>query len=298
MKTISLEEFTANFMEISKNLTSSEMRMLYLLITKQEVMKISQQSFADEIGAHRRTINIGYKKLMKNGYIDTLDVPNQDKVVIDTSITDALAKEESFISPDLKDTPINRVIPDDSIEEELNDSISRDENSGNDKLLLDGSKDPDTSSILYDKFLRDILVNKQYGRVSQFFKEFPDKHTEILIDIRNDLPEFIDFWALKYKFEEELRILRISNSKIKELRRNILHKGKFLDELSKDYIRFFRLEKKRKAIQVIRQALIYYPFTFEKFLNEIRAFKYDDFDEIVQSMIREIYNTDRLDKKD
>jgi hypothetical protein len=44
--------------------------------------------------------------------------------------------------------------------------------------------------------------------------------------------------------------------------------------------------------------LIYYPFTFEKFLYEIRAYKYDDFDEIVQAMIREIYNTDRLYKQE
>ena len=60
----------------------------------------------------------------------------------------------------------------------------------------------------------------------------------------------------------------------------------------------FRQERKRKAIQAIRQALIYYPFMFEKFLYDIRACKYDDFDEIVQAMIKEIYKTDRLYKQD
>jgi hypothetical protein len=186
----------------------------------------------------------------------------------------------------------------DEIEKEYNDKITKNENSGNNKLDSEASEDPDTSSILYDRFLHDILVNKQYARIPQFFEAFPNKHTEILIDIRNDLPDFIDFWALKYKFEEELKILRISNSKIKELKRNILHKGKFLNELTNDYIKFFRQERKRKAIQVIRQALIYYPFTFEKFLYDIRAYKYDDFDEIVQAMIMEIYNSDRFYKQD
>ena len=54
--------------------------------------------------------------------------------------------------------------------------------------------------------LHDILVNKQYVRIPQFFEEFPNKHTEILIDIRNDLPDYIDFWAIKYGFEDELEI--------------------------------------------------------------------------------------------
>lgn len=294
MKTINLNEFTSDFLEISKNLTLTEMRMLYLLITRPDVIKISQESFAKEIGAHRRTINIGYKKLMKNGYIDIQDITNQHKVVIDTNITDEQDEDNNLISTDIKNTPNNGSIIDDKSEKENNDKIAKNENSGNNKLRSEEIKEPDTSGILYDKFLHDILVNKQYSRIPQFFEAFPKKHIEILIDIRNDLPDFIDFWALKYRFEEELRILRISNSQIKELKRNILHKGKFLDELSNDYIKFFRQERKKKAIQVIRQALIYYPFTFEKFLYEIRFCKYDDFDEIVQSMIREIYNTDRL----
>lgn len=294
MKTINLNEFTSDFLEISKNLTLTEMRMLYLLITRPDVIKISQESFAKEIGAHRRTINIGYKKLMKNGYINIPDITAQHNVVIDTNITNEHVANNIFTSTDIEKTPDNGSIADDKIEKEYKNEIANDNNSGDNELHIEGTKDPDASGILYDKFLNDILVNKQNARISQFFEEFPDKHTEILIDIRNDLPEYIDFWALKYKFEEELRILRISNSLIKDLKWNILHKERYLDELSGDYIKFFRKEKKRKAIQVIRHALIYYPFTFEKFLYEIRAYKYDDFDEIVQAMIREIYNTDRL----
>jgi DNA-binding transcriptional regulator YhcF (GntR family) len=294
MKAIDLNEFTSNFMEISKNLTLSEMRMLYLLITKPDVIKISQQAFANEIGAHRRTINIGYKNLFKNGYINIQDIPNQQKVNIDTNITNEQIDDNNFISTDIKNTLNIGSIADNKIEKENTDKITNNENSGNSNLHANGSKDLGTSRILYDKFLHDILVNKQYARIPQFLEEFPNKHTEILIDIRNDLPDYIDFWALKYGFEEELEIIRISNSQIKELKKNILHKEKFFNELSRDYIKFFQQERKRKAIQVIRQALIYYPFMFEKFLYDIRACKYDDFDEIVQAMIKEIYKTDRL----
>jgi hypothetical protein len=298
METISLEEFTSNFMKISKNLTSSEMRMLYLLITKPETIKISQQMFATEIGTHRRTINIGYKNLMKNGYINIPDITNQNKVVIDINIANEQIEDNNFISSDIKNIPINGSMLNDNIEEANNDGIAKNENSGNNKLHSEETIDPDTANFLYDKFLHDILVNKQYSRIPQFLEEFPNKHTEILIDIRNDLPDFIDFWALKYKFEEELEILRISNGHIRELKRKFLHKGKFLDELVDDYIKFYRQERKRKAVQVIRQALIYYPFTFEKFLYEIRDYKYDDLDEMVQAMIKEIYNTDKLYKQD
>jgi hypothetical protein len=295
MKTITLAEFTSNFMEISKNLTSSEIRMLYLLITKPDVIKISQQAFADEIGAHRRTINIGYKKLLKNGYINNLNFIKQHQVYIDTNITNEQVEANNFISTDINsNTPNNRSITDNKIEKENNERITKNANSSYNNLGTEETKELVTSSILYEKFLQDILVNKQYGKIPQFFEEFPNKHTEILIDIRNDLPDFIDFLACKYGFEEELKILRISNSQIKELKRNILHKERFCDELSHDYIKFFRQERKRRAIQIIRQALIYYPFTFEKFIHDVRAYKYDDFDEIVQAMIKEIYKTDRL----
>jgi hypothetical protein len=73
MNTIDLQEFTENFMEISNRLTNAEIRMLYLLITEPDVIKLSQQEFADKIGTHRRTINIGLKKLLEHKYISDID---------------------------------------------------------------------------------------------------------------------------------------------------------------------------------------------------------------------------------
>lgn len=69
MRTITLKDFTDDFMEISKKLTHSELRMLYLLITEPQVVKLTQSEFAERISTDRRTINLGYKKLRENNFI-------------------------------------------------------------------------------------------------------------------------------------------------------------------------------------------------------------------------------------
>jgi hypothetical protein len=77
MKTIGIKEFSKNFIIISKNLTIAEVRMLYLLITDPEYMYISQQDFAKRIGTHRRTINIGFRKLKEFEYISDFKKHNK-----------------------------------------------------------------------------------------------------------------------------------------------------------------------------------------------------------------------------
>lgn len=69
MKTITEHSFFRNFIKISQELTYAEVRMLYLLITEPAISKLPQQEFADRIKAHRRTINIGLKKLKQLHYI-------------------------------------------------------------------------------------------------------------------------------------------------------------------------------------------------------------------------------------
>lgn len=86
MKTLSKEEFFRNFLDISKSLTSAELRMLYLLITEPEVIELSQQEFAKKIQTHRRTINIGLKKLKRQKYIKDIFLMDRDKNIIDHQI--------------------------------------------------------------------------------------------------------------------------------------------------------------------------------------------------------------------
>jgi len=76
MKTISNNEFFEKFMKISQDLTYSEVRMLYLIITEPSILDIPQELFAKRIQAHRRTINIGLKKLRKLHYIRETSYPD------------------------------------------------------------------------------------------------------------------------------------------------------------------------------------------------------------------------------
>lgn len=86
MKVIPLKKFINDFMEISKKLTHAELRMLYLLITEPEVVKLTQSEFAERISTDRRTINLGYKKLRNCNLIlyseSVLEEGNQRKNVI------------------------------------------------------------------------------------------------------------------------------------------------------------------------------------------------------------------------
>jgi hypothetical protein len=79
MRTIPKSDFTFFFMSISKKLTLAELRLLYLLITEPTIIELPQQEIADKIGANRRTVNIGLKKLKHQNFIWDLNVEDREK---------------------------------------------------------------------------------------------------------------------------------------------------------------------------------------------------------------------------
>ena len=79
MRTIRANEFFEHFIKISQNLTMTELQMLYILITEHEVIELSQQGFADRLGTHRRTINIGLKKLRQLKYIGDISIEERNR---------------------------------------------------------------------------------------------------------------------------------------------------------------------------------------------------------------------------
>jgi hypothetical protein len=92
MKTITENEFFDKFMKISQDLTYSEVRMLYLIITEPSIIDIPQELFAKRIQTHRRTINIGLKKLRKLNYISEVSSPEESEVV-----NNVLGKDDNAI---------------------------------------------------------------------------------------------------------------------------------------------------------------------------------------------------------
>jgi len=75
MARITALEFLKSFFKISKQLTVSELRLLYLLITEPKTKEMAQQEIAERLGTHRRTINIGLKKLAGLGYLPDISLP-------------------------------------------------------------------------------------------------------------------------------------------------------------------------------------------------------------------------------
>ena len=78
MKTIELNRFVSDFMEISNNLTHAELKMLYVLINDPDVINLSQVKFAEMLGVDRRTIIFGYKKL-RNTAIYLINISQRKK---------------------------------------------------------------------------------------------------------------------------------------------------------------------------------------------------------------------------
>jgi hypothetical protein len=173
MKTISLNKFIDNYMEISKNLTHAETRLLYLLIKDPDVIKISRKILADIIGTNRRTIWLGIEKLQKFHYISDIKITNDGINNSDNNITTTKSEESDK----------NITIHD-----------------------IEAIKKPKISN--YDKLLNKYLNNNKYDSLIQLFEDFPDKLPMTLYSIKDSLPENIDILAAKYGFEDILKLLK------------------------------------------------------------------------------------------
>lgn len=103
----SKEEFLSDFMKISKDLTSAELRMLYLIIKEPEVLNLPQEQFAIKIKVHRRTINIGLKKLRELNLIsadpDNLQDEHDSEINYNNILKGDLVKSKKFVLMRLKE---------------------------------------------------------------------------------------------------------------------------------------------------------------------------------------------------
>ncbi len=252
MKTIELNRFISEFMEISNNLTHAELKMLYVLINDPDVINLSQVKFAEMLGVDRRTIIFGYKKLREHGYLCDNDITESD--------------EEKT---------------------ELNDA-------GEATILTKRSNNVNPEEFTIDYYEQKIFVFKEYEFLEPYFKDFPQVIGSTLTVIREMLPENIDDLARRLGFEEKLRIIRISYDKIKEYESKKTPKAvSFLDYEYK-YLEYYHREWKKAALNIIYEVLIYLPFSFSKFMEEIRNYLFDDAIEFAQKMMVEIYGTDTI----
>jgi hypothetical protein len=262
MKTISLKEFTDNFMEISDNLTYAQTRMLYLLLTEPDLINISRQKLADKIGTHRRTIWLGIIKLQKLNYISGIKITENEIEEIDNSNDITIKSEESDMN-----------ITKNKIEQE--------------DINFDRTKDLNKSSILrYDKLLYDFFLNQKHDMLIKLFEEFPDRYSETLLGIRTLLPSDINSLAKKYGFVDKLKIITISNKEIKQLKKDANH---FEWDCVQYSHRYNKYKSKIKKMEIVRQVLIYHPFQIKKFLELINQIATENITDLIEVMVKDLY---------
>lgn len=211
MRTINLKEFTKKYMEISNNLTHAEIQILYLLITEKDVINLSQQMFANKVGTHRRTINIGFKKLLKYKYVSDINITH-----IQNSDGDKYITQGQVNSDGDKNIAQSQVLIDDdkNITPNLNDAgdinITAIKIEGSDINITQTAEEkakrfvlhevdrfyfkPDKTKKLYvgENFYHNILKETELPKGYIVNRKFITK------TIQENYPECIFYWQKKY----------------------------------------------------------------------------------------------------
>lgn len=146
------------------------------------------------------------------------------------------------------------------------------------------------NSFEFDRLLNDYDINRNENTLIELFDKFPDKHKNILTAIRETLPENIHELAEIYQFENDLELLLKSNKLIGTLENNERFEKCGPLELVDKYIRSYNSNNKTAAYRYVKQALIYFPLTYEEqFLDRIQAYQFKDFNEKFEEMFNEMY---------
>ncbi len=182
MKTISEQEFFGEFMKISQDLTYSEVRMLYLIITDPSILEMPQELFAKRIQAHRRTINIGLKKLRKLHYIPEATSPDENEMVNNVLDDNAILSHERVTAKKVVINSFNEYYP-------------------------NNKKDFKVNEDYFHSIIGDIRLPEKYRRSKSFITE----------TIRESYPEirfYRDLRKSAYKDDNHYYITRMVNAEI------------------------------------------------------------------------------------
>ncbi len=208
MITITEKEFFEKFMKISQELTYSEVRMLYLIITEPYIVELPQQLFANRIQAHRRTINIGLAKLKRLNYIKK--------------------------SASLKGAKsVDRVL------EKNDDAILKQDKATAKKVVVNSFEDyypiNKKNFIVHEDYFSFILGDMRLAPNYRYNKPF------VIDTIKNVYPEIKFHFELKksdFKNENDFYIIRLINSEIIRRRDNRFYGFSTKDILQKIHDNF------------------------------------------------------------
>lgn len=147
----------------------------------------------------------------------------------------------------------------------------------------------------YSELLSQYSLTNDSSLVVKLF-EFPGvKTSQVLTDIRNQLPFNIVDLAKKYRCTKEYKIILKANKHINKLADDDFYgKEKSINDLIHNYILFCNRDKKSIAFKYLKQSLIYFPFQLDLFLKGTEAYRYDDFDENLEILKVELYGENNM----
>ncbi len=221
MKAITKAEFFDRFIEISENLTITELRMLYLIMTRAEVTELTQEEFAKHLKTHRRTINIGLNKLKQYGYVSNI---RSKEVVI--SAVDSIKMNYVHIPYYKKKQALNLIIDSFIGFYKPREIIGA-------KTIFAYMRN--ACIIVNEDFYNTIIGNTSLCKELRYDNEFITKV------IREQYPEskfYFDIDISSHESEKHYQITRKINSEIKTARPSKTYhikKDKLLDSLNKNY---------------------------------------------------------------
>lgn len=150
----------------------------------------------------------------------------------------------------------------------------------------------------YEKLLADYYVDPDSEKAESLFKDYNVPKSQVLTDIRNTFPTNIETLVNKYKCEDEYKIILRSNILINDFENNPNNEESGILELVGQYIKYYNNQNHSKAINVIKQVLIYNPYQIDMFLNNVKSYQLHNMNNIVDNLWEELYGQNKIPKKE
>jgi hypothetical protein len=146
----------------------------------------------------------------------------------------------------------------------------------------------------YDILRGDYFTKGDTSILKRLFEDYDVKPFQVLSDIQNKLPDNIKDLVKQYKCKKEYNIILKSNRNIKKFTKDTNFSERDINDLDINYIKNYNNENKDTALLYLKQALVYFPFQFDKFLNAIKQYRYDDLDQYIEKLKIELYGENNI----
>lgn len=146
----------------------------------------------------------------------------------------------------------------------------------------------------YENLLSEYLVTKDVDIAERLFNDRTVSPSQVLTDIRNALPENIAELVKRYNCVKEYKIILASLKHIKKFTESGHFTEKGIMDLVEKYITAYTKEKKDLTLKYIKQALVFFPFQFDKFLINTRSYQYDDAEQRIEALKVELYGENNI----